>query len=515
MADDDPAHPEPPGADAARSGSGDPNPPDPDARTEGSRVDQRDVDGVRDEELDPRFTSADSPEGWSDPDEWFAETFPNGEGFASWLERHNVWDHVAIPPDTGVNRYTFTGAARRRPDLGWQLFEAKGKRLVQAIYMASLLGDDSSAVPWRYVDEIRSESPEGGWLVPEYWDKTALPEGAEPPEVRPTGFAAGADEYATMITLPDGSQITERHDVQGGTSTAQLQDREKREVETEQLLEDYESSDGARTASTAGGAGISRRIVIGAGSAFAAAVAAGLILFGGGDSDGTGGSGGDSEASGSSSSSAAAAGAAAVAATTEGGACSTIRGQQLVLDFSSPDVQPTIPLFFAKGTRDENDFPSPQLDWSAVPPETLEIVVLVMSLLDERADRYRADADLWWDGVTPDNISGIPIGRVRWTLSGIDATTRSLAGTSLSSPPPPGTTEHFNSGTGTTRGTGSARVDLDNKFIGPDRSGEWYLFTIFALCDPFEDGPEPDEWSAGWFKRHSIATGWFFAQASW
>ena len=195
--------------------------------------------------------------------------------------------------------------------------------------------------------------------------------------------------------------------------------------------------------------------------------------------------------------------------TTSANACTVVREQSLILELTGPDVQPTMPAFYAQWARDDNGFPSPQLNWSAVPPETTEIVILVMSLSDDRAALYGADADLWWGGGSQDNISGIPIGATRWTLTGIDAAARSLARTSLSSPPPPGTTEHFLNGTGTRRGG----VDLSNKFVGASRDGESYLFTVFALCDPTEG--EPDDYGAGWFKRHSIATGWFISRAAW
>ncbi len=53
-------------------------------------------------------------------------------------------------------------------------------------------------------------------------------------------------------------------------------------------------------------------------------------------------------------------------------------------------------------------------------------------------------------------------------------------------------------------------MDLSNKFIGPGVDRQTYLFTVFALCDPVEG--DPDDYTAGWFKRHSIAIGWFFSE---
>lgn len=158
--------------------------------------------------------------------------------------------------------------------------------------------------------------------------------------------------------------------------------------------------------------------------------------------------------------------------------------------------------------RDENDFPAPGLIWSAVPPETTEIAILVLSVNEDRAASYEADPNLWWDG--RDSVgtpSGIPIGETRWTLTGLGADVSSLDPMSRTELPPPGTTEHFLNGTGTRRGD----VDLSHKFVGPSSRRDTYLFTVFALCDPVPG--DPDDYTAGWFKRHSIATGWFFATA--
>ncbi len=317
------------------------------------------------------------------------------------------------------------------------------------------------------------------------------------------------DDFSTNITLLSGARLTEGIELDDPSpSTRSLRDR----AGTELPAEDYEpTSTGA-----AAGRWLSRRLVFGGGGIFALLAVGVFVVFGGGgDSTGTGGTGGDSEDTSSSSSGGAAAGAVAVTDDRDGDICAPIREQQITLELSSPDVQPTLPLFFAKGQRDENDFPSPQLDWPpgsnapAVPPEATEIVLLVMSLTDERADLYQKDEDLWWDGVTPDNISGIPIGRVRWTVTGMNPTATSLPPGSRSNPPR-GAEEHFSTETVTITAEG---VDVSNKFIGAEHSGEWYLFTVFALCNPTEG--ERDEYDPGWFKRHAIAIGWFFTQAEW
>ena len=67
------------------------------------------------------------------------------------------------------------------------------------------------------------------------------------------------------------------------------------------------------------------------------------------------------------------------------GACEVVREQRLILDLSSNEVGASVPLFYAMHLRDENDFPAPGLIWSAVPPETTEIAILVLSVNEDRA----------------------------------------------------------------------------------------------------------------------------------
>jgi hypothetical protein len=313
----------------------------------------------------------------------------------------------------------------------------------------------------------------------------------------PAGWASH-DRTTTTVTLPDGSQLTEATDPTNlSPATRSLRDRGGAAVE---LPDDELDLIEAGAPATRTG-GISMGPLIAGGGALAVAiVAAAFVFLGGGD----GADDGAPEA--------AASGVPAAAAAGDTGAvgCATARDQQLILDLSSPDVQPAMPRSFAADSRDDSAFPSPQLDWSAVPPETTEIAIHVMSLLDERAEAYQADPNLWWEGtLTVGTPAGIPLGRTRWTVTGIDPAVTALPRTSLSRPLPAGITEQDRSGTGTSRDG----VDLSNKFIGADSDGEYYLFTVFALCDPVAG--EPDEYEPGWFQRHAVAIGWFFTRAAW
>jgi hypothetical protein len=184
-------------------------------------------------------------------------------------------------------------------------------------------------------------------------------------------------------------------------------------------------------------------------------------------------------------------------------ACQQLQLDQLVLNVTSPDVQPVIPLAFSASIAEAEGFPTPALMWSAAPPETTEIVVLVTGFNDESAAAYRGDPLLWWS-------QPVPTGGVRWTLSGIDPGTTSLARTSLSSPPPAGTIEQpFNVQAVTVDGERAL-----NKLVGPAEPGEHRMWTVFALCDPEITGGR-DDYRAEWLQQHSIATGWFITTSDW
>ena len=103
---------------------------------------------------------------------------------------------------------------------------------------------------------------------------------------------------------------------------------------------------------------------------------------------------------------------AAAAAPAELTACQRRHDEQLVLELTSPEVQPTIPIAYSKSVAYPEGFPTPALNWSAVPPETTEIAILILQLTDERAAAYAADPTLWWG--TPDSSrSNVPTGSIR------------------------------------------------------------------------------------------------------
>lgn len=190
------------------------------------------------------------------------------------------------------------------------------------------------------------------------------------------------------------------------------------------------------------------------------------------------------------------------AATAALNACQQLRMDQLVLELTSPDVQPSIPLAFSASIADAEGFPTPALMWSATPPETTEIVVFVTGIGDDSVEALRADPLLWWNGV--------PAGGIQWTLSGIAPGATSLARTSLGSPPPSGTIEQPNN----VQVVLVDGVEARNKFVGPSGAGQHRMWTVFALCDPEVTG-ERGDYRAEWLQAHSIAIGWFITTSDW
>jgi hypothetical protein len=196
------------------------------------------------------------------------------------------------------------------------------------------------------------------------------------------------------------------------------------------------------------------------------------------------------------------------AATTPTGAenpCDAIRGQKIVLELSSPDVQPTIPLAHGRGG---NDFLAPALKWSTVPDGTVEIAVSVQEVTGERAEKYAADPLLWWRGESTNEpgSGGVPIGSPKWLVTGIDPSASGLPRSSQTIPLPEGALERSVGGTQATFNG----VTSDSMFIGPGLPGERFLFSVFALCDSTAE--VTDNLSAGFLGRSSIATGWFISE---
>lgn len=226
----------------------------------------------------------------------------------------------------------------------------------------------------------------------------------------------------------------------------------------------------------------------------------GFLMFGGG---GGGTTSSDSPSSDSSSpsgpsSSGSADSSAVVAATAGPTACELRREEQVILDLSSPDIRPTIPDQYFKSAGYPDGFPTPPFEWSAVPPETTEIAVLIMDLSRKNPSDLE-DPMLWWND--------LPNGSLRWVLSGIDPSWTSLPRTSLATGLPRNTVEES---------VTSMRVRVDgesvnNKFVGPDISGRLFMFAVFALCD--REAAPRDAYREGGLQRDSIAIGWFVAEA--
>ena len=263
-------------------------------------------------------------------------------------------------------------------------------------------------------------------------------------------------------------------------------------------------------AGSAAGGGLPRRLILGGIGIFAVAMVGLVFVFSGGGGDGNeaGGTAGDSgsvSSPSSSGSSADGSSAGGAVATVQTDVCKAAQRREVLLQFSSPDIQPTIPQTYAfQPFVDDFEFLTPPFEWSAVPPETTEIAILVLSLTAERAAEYMQDPELWWNQ--------LPIGSERWVLTGLDPSLTSLPSTSRASPPSAGSVEHDL--TGQTRELDG--VDVSNKFEGPGMPGEYQIFSVFAMCD--RSDPQPGEvrrTKTGELQGDSIAIGWFIAEAAW
>ena len=284
---------------------------------------------------------------------------------------------------------------------------------------------------------------------------------------------------------------------------------------THHPCQDFLEQHGYSTAAAGSPGGVSRRAVLIAGAGIFAVAMFGLVLFlpGSGD-DGAGPSGNDGPSSALSGSGSSPSGSGSSpsgspssgsptssggpAAPAESTACELRREEQIVLDFSSADIQPTIPAQYFQSNAYASGFVTPPFEWSPVPPETTEVAILILRLTDERAADYLNDPELW--------LHQVPTGQIRWILSGVDPSLTSLPSTSLTSPPPAGSVE---------QGDHSPVVTVDgeqmsNKFVGPDINGRYFMFAAFALCDR-QSAPR-DAFMEGGLQRDSIAIGWFIAK---
>ena len=222
----------------------------------------------------------------------------------------------------------------------------------------------------------------------------------------------------------------------------------------------------------------------------------------GGSSSGGSSSGGSSSGGSSSSGSSSSSGGAAVA-TAEPTACELLRRKEpLVLEVSSPDiVGGAIPEHYLLRNAYDNDFPTPRFEWSAVPPEATEIVILTMIFEDDEFAELQNDP----------NPRGETIrhGSERWVLSGLDPSLTSLANTSLTVSPPAGAVEQANQGP-VVRPNG---VGSQSKFGGPGFPENHFMFAVVALCEG--GGTDRGTYRGFALGEDAIAMGWFFAEPPW
>ena len=333
----------------------------------------------------------------------------------------------------------------------------------------------------------------------------------------PEGSEARADAIESLDTLNDARhRVGELLGPIRGTVTGAL------ETYGYSTADPGPQASVSQAAGTAGGiAGLSRRaVMIGGGGIFAIAMV-GLVLLlpGGGDAGNPGESGGSSSSgssssgsgssgSGSSGSGSSGSGSAGVVATAPPTACELRREEQIVLDFSSPEIgldsstgALAIPELYNGRDSYTNEFRTPSFQWSQVPPEATEIAILIFHPTSATVDEFLNLANPWWDGP--------PTGVERWVATGIDPAVTSLSNSSLSIPLPAGVIEHRNLGPGVS----IEGADGNSRFVGPFFPERHFIFAVFALCD--RQSVTRDLYRGHGLMNDAIAVGWFMAEPPW
>jgi len=258
-----------------------------------------------------------------------------------------------------------------------------------------------------------------------------------------------------------------------------------------EALETYGYSTADAGSATSKVFGLPRRLVFGGGAGILGMAMLGVVIVvGGGSDDNVAGAGpGNATSTGASANQ--------PAATEAAGACEVAHARQdLIEQFTSPDVLPSIPATYTRRNGAEGGFQTPRFEWGSVPAETTEIAVLVQDLTSERGVEYPKDDRLWWNQK--------PIGATVWLVTGIDASATSLPVTSLTQPPP---------GNAVERKHENGRYTLDGTVYEQQfwiNSSQQHLFTVFALCDPPLAGTL-DDYNHVWLLRNAVGIGWFFS----
>lgn len=154
-------------------------------------------------------------------------------------------------------------------------------------------------------------------------------------------------------------------------------------------------------------------------------------------------------------------------------------------------------------------FPTPTFEWSGVPTATTELMITIQEVDSGQKAAVLASTDL--------DADGWPVGGLRWSASGISPGLSSQPESSFTSGSAPDAALLMSLPEGVVeRKTGSAIVTIDdvpfdNKFIGPNRDGQVFLFTIYALCEPSVG--DPLAYRPAWGRRNAVDLAWFAASA--
>lgn len=189
------------------------------------------------------------------------------------------------------------------------------------------------------------------------------------------------------------------------------------------------------------------------------------------------------------------------ATTLTGCAAAAAAAKDHIMTFSSPDLPGgAIPeRYAAYNSSASNGFPTPGFEFGNVPEGTTELAIVIQNVPEWAQDEVSAATDLW--------TTSVPPGSPYWILTGISPDATEVPSTATGVELPEGLIARDHN----TYGAGTSADDMHyNRFVGA-HTGELFLFTLFAICEPEGDWYDPANlaWMRGW----TIATTWFTARA--